>query len=344
LGQWVTPQLRKAYGVLVSGGGARSAPQVFSITTPGDASERDSELLGQLLNRMLADGVVEKPSAELSIMRDERSRTLVYEWAAQTRDLDDVEAVKRANPASWVTLEYLESQRHNPELSEAQYWQLHAGVWADAAGVWLTRDVWDACREPGVVIPAGSRVYVGVDVGLVHDSTAVVCAWLRPSDGRVVLHPRVWGVEAGAHVPVAESVDLAMIEEYIRGLTARYDIGLVVYDPRFFDYAAKRLGDEGVRIAPLYQSSALMADAYQAFYSGVLEGRVAHDDRVLDEHVAATAAEMTDRGWRVRKMRQTRRIDATVASAMAFAQAEADPGSVYSQRGVLVIDLDAGAA
>ena len=37
LAQWTTPNLRRAYAALTSGGGARSAPQVFTITTAGEA-------------------------------------------------------------------------------------------------------------------------------------------------------------------------------------------------------------------------------------------------------------------------------------------------------------------
>jgi phage terminase large subunit-like protein len=43
---------------------------------------------------------------------------------------------------------------------------------------------------------------------------------------------------------------------------------------------------------------------------------------VLTAHVRATAAEQTDRGWKVRKLKSSMRIDATVAAVMAHYRAE----------------------
>ena len=44
---WTTPNLRRAYAALTSGGGARSAPQMFTITTAGEASQRHDSILGR---------------------------------------------------------------------------------------------------------------------------------------------------------------------------------------------------------------------------------------------------------------------------------------------------------
>ena len=45
-----TPNLRRAYAALTSGGGARSAPQTFTITTAGEASQRHDSILGRILD------------------------------------------------------------------------------------------------------------------------------------------------------------------------------------------------------------------------------------------------------------------------------------------------------
>ena len=66
-----------------------------------------------------------------------------------------------------------------------------------------------------------------------------------------------------------------------------------------------------------------MADAYQAFYAAVMEARLCHaGGRTLTAHVMATAAEKTDRGWKIRKIRQHQRIDATVAAVIAVYRAD----------------------
>ena len=84
---------------MTSGGGARSAPRTFTITTAGEALQRHDSLLGQILDAALdAD---RKPG--LTIARRSASQTLVYAYEAPTTDPHDVKALKLAKPASWIT-------------------------------------------------------------------------------------------------------------------------------------------------------------------------------------------------------------------------------------------------
>jgi phage terminase large subunit-like protein len=86
----------------------------------------------------------------------------------------------------------------------------------------------------------------------------------------------------------------------------------------------------------LGQNTQAMGDAYEEWHQAVLAGRVAHPGNpVLTSHVLETAAERTDRGWRVSKMRQHRKIDAHVAAVMAHYTLLRNPASVYDVRGVI---------
>ncbi len=94
---------------------------------------------------------------------------------------------------------------------------------------------------------------------------------------------------------------------------------------RFFERSAQMLSDEEILVVPLNQGSQPMIDAYQSFFQAVSGGTLSHDgDEVLTAHVRATAAEQTDRGWKVRKLRSSMRIDATVAAVMAHYRAVND--------------------
>ena len=85
------------------------------------------------------------------------------------------------------------------------------------------------------------------------------------------------------------------------------------------------LSDEEILVVPLNQGSQSMIDAYQSFFQAVSGGTLSHDgDEVLTAHVRATAAEQTDRGWKVRKLRPSMRIDATVAAVMTHYRAVND--------------------
>jgi hypothetical protein len=129
LAQWITKTLRDAFAALTSGGGARSAPQVFTITTAGEASTRHDSILGRILDAMTPEET-EHASAALQIGRLAEAQTLVWKYEAPTTDARDIKALKMANPASWITKEYLRRQTANPELSDAEVLQLHGCVWA----------------------------------------------------------------------------------------------------------------------------------------------------------------------------------------------------------------------
>jgi hypothetical protein len=58
---------------------------------------------------------------------------------------------------------------------------------------------------------------------------------------------------------------------------------------------------------------------------------------VLSAHVAAAAGTMTDRGWRVSKLKQTNPIDALAALVLATYFAAQNKSSVYEERGLIFV-------
>ena len=320
LAHWTTPTLKRAYAALTSGGGARRAPQTFTITVAGEAQDRSSSILGRILDAAAkGDDVVREPG--LLVSRLAPSRMLVWNYEAPTSDPRDARAMKLANPASWISEEKLAFAAANPELTDAEVLQLHGCVWAEGVDAWIPAAAWQGCHEPHVRIPERAPVMVGVDVALVHDSTAVAVAWARP-DGRTVVEAEVWAVNPNAvahHHLHGDSLDLEVIEAALRALARRYQVQAVLYDPRFFERSAQMLSSEGLVVAQFDQNTKAMRDAYHDWYSAVLEQRVVHaDDPVLTSHVMATAASKTDMGWKIGRVRQSRHIDAHVAAVQAY--------------------------
>lgn len=317
------PSLRRFWSAITTAGGAREHTEVFGITTEGEAHDRAESILGMIVDANERDGDVERPHPGLTISRNHAARVLVYRYSAPTKDRRDRVAVRVANPASWVTDEYLERQAANPELTDAEFMQLHACVAVDSRDAFIGVDTWAALEDQAADIPAGADVFIGVDVGIVRDSTAVAWAHRLP-DGRVALRCRVFAAkqDAAAHVHVdGGRVNIQEIEEFIEELAATFHVSELVYDPRFFEASAQRLADIGLSVAPFEQASKLMADAYQGFHDAVAEKTITHDgDRVLAAHIAATWARKTERGWQVSKLR-SQRIDALVACVMAHARA-----------------------
>lgn len=325
---WNTPTRRRVWSSLNTGGAARTRTQVVTITTAGDALARETSILGRLIDGNERDGQVDKPHAGLTVSRNHDARSLIYNYSAPTLDPADVGAMKLANPASWVSEEFLAKQAASPELTTAEVLQLHGCVWAASEGSWIPDEAWHGCFAPDLDIPEGARVVAGVDVGLHHDHSAVVVAWRAP-DGRVVLRARVW--EPGEYGGRSRVID---VEDHVRELARRFELASVVYDERFFNRSAEVLSEEGLLLVDLAQGSGAMADAYQAFYMAAIERRLAHDGGVLSKHVLGCAAEMTERGWKVKKLRQSQKIDAAVAAVMAhhfaYEPARPEPGFLWA--------------
>ena len=79
---------------------------MFTITTSGEAAFRHDSILGRILDAGLDAEDVEHEDA-LTISRMHDAHTLVWGWEARTTDLHDVDAMKAANPASWISKAYL---------------------------------------------------------------------------------------------------------------------------------------------------------------------------------------------------------------------------------------------
>jgi hypothetical protein len=79
--------------------------------------------------------------------------------------------------------------------------------------------------------------------------------------------------------------------------------------------------------------------AWDRFHElAVTDEAIVHDgDRVLSAHVAAAAGTLTDRGWRVSKLRQTNPIDALAAVVLAAYFAAQNATRVYGERGLTFV-------
>jgi phage terminase large subunit-like protein len=97
----------------------------------------------------------------------------------------------------------------------------------------------------------------------------------------------------------------------------------VVFDPAYFARSAELLSERGLLVAPIDARSRAMRDAYGQFYEAVNSHTIAHDgDPVLSSHVVSAAASIDEWGaWKVRKRKQSQKIDGLVASVIAVSRA-----------------------
>lgn len=320
---WQAPRLRRAWAALTTAGGARKSAQVFTITTAGESHTRDTGILGRLIDGNERQGDVEKTGA-LTVSRNFAGRTLVWKYEAKTTDPFDTAAVKAANPASWITEDYLAKQAANPELSPDEFLQLHACVWSSGSRrAWIPRGQWQQLEVPDLTIPDDAELFIGIDAALNDDCLAVAFSWRIPDSERIGVKCHVIGAKRGVpcHELVAErSMDPRIAIEVVQDLAKRHKIREVAYDPNRFELAARILDEEGFTVVDAWGKRANQTRAWAAWYDGVTTQRIAHDgDLVLAEHVTHAEAEHTENGWKVRKIRGQGRvkIDALVAAAMA---------------------------
>ncbi len=339
---FMLPQQREAYVAMITSLHKRLA-YLLTITTAGYDKHT---ILGEAYDQaLLLEEGEDRFDGCLRIRRDRENGVLFWWYGIPEslyEDWDKEELWRLVNPASWVDVAELRKQLHSPGFHELDFKRLHLNIWTASREAWLPSGCWAGLRSDAE-IPADGDVYVGVDVGLYHDTTAV--SWAHKlNDGRVVVRSRVWSVLGDlphdVFVPGGR-MRLELVGDFLKELAGRYRIREVVFDPALFAAEADRLNDEGV--APMFElgpGTSAMVEAYQRFYAACREGSLTHNnDPVLAAHVEATAADMTERGWRIRKMKSTKVIDACVAAVMAhYRAARNDAPSKYETEGLFMLD------
>ncbi|MEJ7894536.1 MAG: terminase TerL endonuclease subunit [Solirubrobacteraceae bacterium] len=277
----------------------RPDSKLLAISTA--AANLDSPL-GRMRARALAQPTAKRTGAVVEATGDLHW----LEWSlADDQDLDDLRAVKRANPAPWIKVADLRRQRSAvPDLA---FQQFHACRWGLSEGSWLPAGAWQACiGEP--VFTDGEPIWVGVDVGGERSASAVVWVNAALSVGCAIYHG-----DAG----VLECV------EQVRELAGRYRLREVVYDPWRFGQAAQELARERVPVVEFPQNDTRMCPASVRLHAAIVEKRLTlPDDAELAQHAAHTVARHSRRGWRVDKAGPRDNMDGIVALCMALERAE----------------------
>jgi phage terminase large subunit-like protein len=318
--QWMTPSLRRAWAALTTAGGARRLSQVFTISTAGQAHEREEGILGRLIDGNERLGQVEQKTPALRVSRNHGARTLVFNYNAPTFSRDDLDAIKLANPATWIDYEYLKRQSVNPELTTADFLQFHGCVWSVAETVWLTPPDWDNNERQAEPILRGETITLGFDGARMLDSTVLVAC--RLSDGMLsVLH--AWERPEGAagrgwEVP-ADEVDAAVDEAF-----AKYRVLRLYADPPFWQTELRawmrQYGER--RVIPWATArTTQMSAAVERFRTDAIAGTLAHDGgSLLRRHVLAAHMRKVRAGYWIEKGTASSpdKIDAAVAAVLAY--------------------------
>ena len=196
---------------------------------------------------------------------------------------------------------------------EAHFRIFRLGQWVDGTESWLGSDgrkLWDGLRDP-FDFDLAEPLWVGLDVGLKRDSTAVVTMQRRP-DGRMHAKCKLW-------VPTGDDpVDVTDVMHHLRGLDSLYKVEEISYDPRFFDVPAKMLTDEGLPMIEIPQSLERMTPAVGSTFEMIKRGELSHDgDDAFTAQVLNAVPRFNERGFTLAKNKSRGRIDAAVVLCLA---------------------------
>ncbi len=220
----------------------------------------------------------------------------------------------------WQTPEYYAEQRRT--LRPAQFLRLHENRWTSSETRFITEEMYEACldREHRPILPNHpSQLYVGVDIGIKHDSSAVVAVMREQGKPAVALH-RIWKPTS------EETVRLEDVVEYLLELKRLYRVKTIVADPNQMLGVIQRLKEKNLPIQEYPQTTANLTQAGQALFDLVRDKNLRlYPSSDLREHLVNAVVVESPRGWRLAKDKASKKIDAAVALAMALVALQERP-------------------
>lgn len=270
---------------------------------------------------------------------------VAHEWSVpEGADTDDIKVVKQANPSSFVTEADLRRRHESPSMHEREWLRFACNQWVGhLENAWLPVGVWSELADFNMRIPDHADVWVGVDIGLRHDTSAVVVISQEAGEGD---KPGRWMVEASVfEPPEGEELQLSLVENHIMGLADRFNVQGVAYDRWAFSRSAQELQSRGLLTIEFPMTNERTVPACARLLEAVNRGEFVHNgDPVLTAHCEAGAIRETERGWRISKGKSNQvgagKIDALIALLLVFTvavQQVEGAHSIYENQDLLVL-------
>jgi phage terminase large subunit-like protein len=331
------------YAVLRDGLGPRDG-QLVAISTAGDDEQTP---LGTLRAAAYALPGLVREGAHRYVAS---GRFAFHEWALDpSDDVHDLAIVKTANPL--VSLEELRERHDSPTMADWQWKRFACGIWARGELGAFEPSEWGACARTPLELPEDALgPYIGVDLGLKWDTTALVRVWIRGGGwkpGRRQVGPNrfvaEWipsGEPATIYVdktivlvPPRDGTSLLLDDVFdaCEALAEGREATFIVDPLAGGEQLAQRLDVEldNCRIVTHSQSNAPMCKASQRLAEAISSERLRHPaDVTLSAHVLSCGVRTVGEGWRLAKQKgSSAPIDAAVALAMALSAGLDDVGA-----------------
>jgi len=297
------------------------------LITISTAGADENTPLGRIRRKVMHEGVVSRRAAYTRARNRDRSFVL-HEWSLRPDDdLEDLDLVKKANPASVVTVTSLRKRRDSPSMTRSQWARFACNVWTQDDEAAITALDWAPLAKPGLEIPDGEAVWVGIDLGWKWDTTALVPVQMVDNDGRARIgRPAILTPPRDGTMLAEEKVWAPLAE-----MASRWHVRVVLDPNAGGQRFAQRIRDElGIEAVEHSQDPAPMSDAASRFVEAVRTRLIEHpDDPAFTAQVLAAQAKTTvaDKSRFVKGPNKSP-IDALIAAAMAYRTATAQPEPV----------------
>lgn len=219
--------------------------------------------------------------------------------------------ISHDNLASWWKPGWLAKQKK--KLRASEYNRLHKNMWQEGEESFITDEMYQECVDPFLVRQPNRRcmVYVGVDIGLKADCSAIAVVERLEDKINLVDH-FIFAPEDGV-IDLEDTVEAAIL-----GISNRFDIANLLYDPYQFARSAATLEKGGISVQEWSQTVGNTVAMSQNLYSLIRNKNLKlYDDPIIREHLINAQAKEMPRGWRIIKGQKTRKIDFAIALAMA---------------------------
>lgn len=215
----------------------------------------------------------------------------------------------------WQTERYYQGQKRT--LRAGTYLRLHVNQWASAESIFITPELWDQCIDPEHRPAPPTRnltLYAGADVGVKHDSCAIVSVAVDAETGMVILaQHRIWRPSVELPIDLEETLG-----SYLLDLHHTFTLMRVYADPYQFHRSLTTLQKAGVRVQEYSQTVPNLTRMGQQLYDLLISRNIVLYPAVdLRQQALNTVAVESPRGWRIAKEKASARIDSIIALAMA---------------------------
>jgi phage terminase large subunit-like protein len=272
---------------------ARKISFRLSVSTAGFDGEPSP--LRDLYNRAMEKGELIAPALRVD-------ENLLCYWTHEAR-------------APWQTQRWLDEMRRTYAARPSQFKRLIENQWVASESTFIDLEQWDRCIDPDLqplLAKSGMPVWAALDLGLKHDSTAIIaCAW-EGDRVRIVSHV-IFTPRAGETLDVEATAEAAILS-----LRSRFALQEVRYDPWQAIAMAQRLTRAGVNCVEFPQTlpnlSLMAGNLIDLLRTG---GLLMYKDDGLRTAAAKTVSIESSRGFRLGKAKQSDRVDPIIALAMA---------------------------